>query len=93
MRAELQRLRVLEVALREKLAQAQWQRTSFEAELGARLGAAQKAVERLERDKAEIIADAKHDIERLHHEQQVLREELESAGEMIERLGKELELN
>ena len=31
-------------------------------------------------------------IERLTREQETLREELESAGDMIERLGKELEL-
>jgi chromosome segregation ATPase len=49
-------------------------------------------VQKLEREKAEILLESKREIERLTREQDVLREELESAGEMIERLGKELEL-
>lgn len=46
-----------------------------------------------EEDKLRILADAQVEIERLTREQDALREELESAGEMIERLGKELELS
>jgi anti-anti-sigma regulatory factor len=49
-------------------------------------------VQKLEREKAEILLESKREIERLTREQETLREELESAGEMIERLGKELEL-
>ncbi|MEZ0227184.1 MAG: hypothetical protein ACAI25_01045 [Planctomycetota bacterium] len=49
-------------------------------------------VQRLEREKAEILLESKREIERLTREQETLREELESAGDMIERLGKELEL-
>lgn len=46
-----------------------------------------------EQEKMRILADAEVEIERLNREQDLLREELESAGEMIERLGKELELS
>jgi hypothetical protein len=46
-----------------------------------------------EQDKLRILADAQVEIVRLTREQEALREELESAGEMIERLGKELELS
>jgi anti-anti-sigma regulatory factor len=52
-----------------------------------------KRVQQLEREKAEILVESQREIERLAKEQEVLREELESAGEMIERLGKELELS
>jgi hypothetical protein len=48
---------------------------------------------RSEEDKLRILAEAQVEIERLSREQEALREELESAGEMIERLGKELELS
>lgn len=47
----------------------------------------------LEEEKAKILTEAEAEIQRLSNERQVLREELESAGEMIERLGKELELS
>ena len=47
----------------------------------------------LEVEKARILAEAEEEIQRLTHEHELLREELESAGEMIERLGKELELS
>ena len=47
----------------------------------------------LEEEKARILTEAEAEIQRLSSERQVLREELESAGEMIERLGKELELS
>lgn len=50
-------------------------------------------VAELERENARILAEAAQEIERLMQEQQLLREELESAGEMIERLGKELEFS
>jgi chromosome segregation ATPase len=46
-----------------------------------------------EQDKLRILADAQMEIERLTHQEEMLREELESAGEMIERMGKELELS
>lgn len=55
-------------------------------------GSLSDKVQRLEREKAEILLESKREIERLSREQEALREELESAGEMIERLGKELEL-
>ncbi len=55
-------------------------------------GDADARVQKLERDKAELLLESKREIERLTREQETLREELESAGEMIERLGKELEL-
>jgi anti-anti-sigma regulatory factor len=47
----------------------------------------------LEREKAKILTEAEAEIQRMQHEQQVMRDELESAGDMIERLGKELELS
>lgn len=47
----------------------------------------------LEEEKAKILTEAEAEIQRLSDERQGLREELESAGEMIERLGKELELS
>jgi predicted nucleic acid-binding Zn-ribbon protein/anti-anti-sigma regulatory factor len=47
----------------------------------------------LEEEKAKILTEAEAEIQRLSNERQTLREELESAGEMIERLGKELELS
>ena len=50
-------------------------------------------VQQLEEEKARILAEAEQEIERLTREHEILREELESAGEMIERLGKELELS
>jgi len=55
-------------------------------------GDSDQRVQKLEREKAEILLESKREIERLTREQETLREELESAGEMIERLGKELEL-
>lgn len=45
----------------------------------------------LERENAQVLTEAEQEIQRLMREQKLLREELESAGEMIERLGKELE--
>jgi anti-anti-sigma regulatory factor len=56
------------------------------ADLSARCG-------ELEEEKARILTEAEAEIQRLSNERQTLREELESAGEMIERLGKELELS
>ncbi|MGE0713624.1 MAG: hypothetical protein AB7N76_05010 [Planctomycetota bacterium] len=53
----------------------------------------QRQVVSLEEEKARILTEAETEIERLTREQRLLREELESAGEMIERLGKELELS
>jgi hypothetical protein len=50
-------------------------------------------VAHLTEEKARILTEAEAEIERLTEEQQLLRSELESAGEMIERLGKELELS
>jgi hypothetical protein len=52
-----------------------------------------RQVSELEESKARILTEAETEIERLTREQNLLREELESAGEMIERLGKELELS
>ena len=51
-----------------------------------------KCVE-LEEEKSRILLEAETEIQQLSAEQRILREELESAGEMIERLGKELELS
>lgn len=48
---------------------------------------------RLEEERAKVLTEAEAEIQRLSDERQALREELESAGEMIERLGKELELS
>ena len=50
-------------------------------------------VKALEVEKARILTEAEQEIQRLLRNQQQLREELESAGDMIERLGKELELS
>jgi anti-anti-sigma regulatory factor/predicted nucleic acid-binding Zn-ribbon protein len=47
----------------------------------------------LEGEKAKILAEAQEEIQRLSAERETLRDELNSAGEMIERLGKELELS
>lgn len=52
-----------------------------------------RRVGELERENARILTEAEQEIQRLMKEQQLLREELESAGEMIERLGKELEFS
>lgn len=45
-----------------------------------------------EEDKRRILLDAEAEIERLIRQEEALREELECAGEMIERLGSELQL-
>jgi anti-anti-sigma regulatory factor len=56
-------------------------------------GDLQARVEQLEVEKARILTEAETEIQRLLRNQEQLREELESAGDMIERLGKELELS
>lgn len=53
--------------------------------------ALRRRVAELERENAQVLTEAEQEIQRLMREQKLLREELESAGEMIERLGKELE--
>lgn len=47
----------------------------------------------LEDEKAKILTEAEDEIQRLTQAHDMLRMELQSAGEMIERLGKELELS
>jgi len=47
----------------------------------------------LQEERTRILAEAEQDIRRLSAEREMLRDELQSAGEMIERLGKELELS
>lgn len=60
---------------------------------GKDAGALEKRVAELEHEKAMILTEAEQEIARLTKEQQLLKEELDSAGEMIERLGKELEFS
>ena len=56
-------------------------------------GDLRQRLRQLEDERAKVLTEAEAEIQRLSDERQALREELESAGEMIERLGKELELS
>lgn len=89
------RLGELERALQEReetIALLEAQAAQGAAAPGDSNGLAQR-VRQLEEEKARILTEAEQEIERLSRERELLREELESAGEMIERLGKELELS
>jgi hypothetical protein len=55
--------------------------------------ALRKRLAELEEKNARILTEAEAEIQRLTTEQTILTEELANAGEMIERLGKELELS
>lgn len=89
-------------ALEQELDEAQARIAELEASLASRgdqeslpeeAAELRELLDRSEEEKVRILADAQIEIERLTREQDALREELESAGEMIERLGKELELS
>ncbi|MCW8139437.1 MAG: hypothetical protein KIT58_11115, partial [Planctomycetota bacterium] len=96
-----QRLSALEaeLAIREQRLeglQADVERFQAAAPGGAPAGsddALRARVRELELENARVLAEAEQEIQRLRKEQQLLREELESAGDMIERLGKELEFS
>ncbi|MCO5170358.1 MAG: hypothetical protein M9894_28815 [Planctomycetes bacterium] len=96
-----QRLSALEaeLAIREQRLeglQADVERFQAAAPGGAPAGsddAHRARLRELELENARILAEAEQEIQRLMKEQQLLREELESAGDMIERLGKELEFS
>ncbi|MBI3724704.1 hypothetical protein HY251_12220, partial [bacterium] len=93
-RAKEHAAKLAELEKKLVLAKADVADDESEARLAAKgdTGGLVARVRALERDKAEILLESKREIERLTREQDALREELESAGEMIERLGKELEL-
>lgn len=78
-------------SLQEELARLRGEAARAPAANGGAASASRVA--ELERENARILAEAEQEIQRLLKEQALLREELESAGEMIERLGKELEFS